>query len=232
MHRGNPVREASNFNLLRPFSARVFSSTCSPGRCPRSEWTSKIRGKSGGLFVQTSHDIMNPESSHEDRFIHEAMPSGERPAQIQAESTWTRRGTPSWVTPPTASLRRGVTSGSPPLASPPAAEQWTRGIGEVNLRAQVLADISLARTEQDIQAAVILAVSEIPPGRMQADVLVGIAGRWVQADAEAAAEWVMQFPAGDLRRDAIATVAAVWSLDNPARAHEWQNRATGERPQQ
>ena len=70
-------------------------------------------------------------------------------------------------------------------------------------------------------AAATLAADELPPGRPQADVVVGVVQRWAVRDPVAAADWVDTLPAGTLRRDATACFMEQWSRTAPDAAAQW-----------
>ncbi|MBM3580458.1 MAG: hypothetical protein FJX37_00640 [Alphaproteobacteria bacterium] len=93
-----------------------------------------------------------------------------------------------------------------------SAAEWANQIEEDALHLQTLSGVALAWAEQDVPAAMKLALNNLPSGRVQADTLVGIAGRWVQKEPEAATAWVAELPEGDLKRDATESVTAIRAL--------------------
>jgi len=101
------------------------------------------------------------------------------------------------------------------------AVAWTEQIPDETLRAKVLAGDAVAWAEQDPQSAAILAVKELPAGRLQEDTVVSIVQRWAQQQPEAAAAWVAQFPAGPMREAAIENLVVQWAQKDPAAAQQW-----------
>jgi hypothetical protein len=96
---------------------------------------------------------------------------------------------------------------------PAAATEWARQISGLSLRVSVLAGIATVLSEQDPASAAMMAVEELPAGRLQADTIVSIVQRWNQRSPSEASEWVDRFPEGDLRDAAIESLA-VGSADN------------------
>jgi DNA-binding transcriptional regulator YbjK len=87
------------------------------------------------------------------------------------------------------------------------ATQWARQLKDEGMRHRILSGVVLAWAEQDPVSAATMAATELPPGRVQADAVVGIVQRWAQSDQAAAAAWVGQFPEGDLRQTALDHLA-------------------------
>ena len=102
-----------------------------------------------------------------------------------------------------------------------AAAEWARTIDDETLRAHLFTGIALASSETDPVAAATLAADELPPGRPQADVVVGVVQRWAVRDPAAAATWVDTLPAGTLRRDATASLMEQWARTAPDAAAQW-----------
>lgn len=91
---------------------------------------------------------------------------------------------------------------------PSNAVAWAKQIPDVSLRAQVLASEATAWAGQEPRAAAVLAVTELPAGRLQDDTVMTIVERWARQQPQAAADWVAQFPAGPLRDTALQNIRA------------------------
>jgi len=101
------------------------------------------------------------------------------------------------------------------------AVAWAEQIPDATLRATVLAGEAVAWAKQDPESAAVLAVKELPAGRLQEDTVVSIVQRWAELQPEAAAAWVAQFPEGAMRAAAIENLVALWSQKDAAAAHQW-----------
>ncbi len=94
---------------------------------------------------------------------------------------------------------------------PKGAVAWASQIADSTLRDSVLAGVAMAWGDKDPVAAATLAVSELPPGRVQADAVVSIVQRWAQADPQAAASWVSTFAESAMRDAALENLAKLWT---------------------
>jgi len=61
-----------------------------------------------------------------------------------------------------------------------------------------------------------MAITSLPGGKTQEDVLVGIVQRWTQKDPATAAAWVARFPEGALRSAAVENLVKLWVPQNDA----------------
>ncbi|MGD1085302.1 MAG: hypothetical protein ABSA47_11220 [Verrucomicrobiota bacterium] len=105
---------------------------------------------------------------------------------------------------------------------PRNAVAWAEQIPDAELRAKVLAGEAVAWAAQDPESAAILAVQELPSGRLQEDTVVSIVQRWARQEPETAAAWVEQFPDGALRAAAIENLLVQWSQKDAAAARQWR----------
>ena len=112
---------------------------------------------------------------------------------------------------------------SPDFSGASKASAWAREIEGSSLRDEVLATIATTLGESDPIAAGTLAIQTLPPGKVQADAVVGIIQRWAQNDPKAAAAWVGQFPEGALRNAAVENIAKLWADKDARPAGEWLN---------
>jgi hypothetical protein len=83
--------------------------------------------------------------------------------------------------------------------------------GDPALRQRVTEQVVVASAVQDPVGAARIALQQMAPGGEQDRALVSIVLRWVQADPQAAAAWVVQFPEGGLRRDAAEGLVNLWA---------------------
>lgn len=70
------------------------------------------------------------------------------------------------------------------------------------------------------------AVTAIRPGTEQDRAVLGIVQRWVQRDAAAASEWVVELPSGSLQSSAADELVRIWSETDPAGVVSWVSRLT------
>jgi hypothetical protein len=103
---------------------------------------------------------------------------------------------------------------------------WARNIEDDELRSRVCAGVAIAWAETDPAAAGTFAANDLPPGRLQNDVVVAIVQRWGQHEPEEAAAWVANFPAGELRQAAIENLASIWGQTDPFRSRQWVEEIT------
>jgi hypothetical protein len=90
---------------------------------------------------------------------------------------------------------------------PANAAEWAEQIPDTHLRQRVVSAVATEWGGSDPIAAAQLALQTLPPGRAQDDAVIGIVQRWNQAEPEAVAAWVGEFPAGQLRKTAMAVLA-------------------------
>jgi hypothetical protein len=93
------------------------------------------------------------------------------------------------------------------------AVAWARQILDNPLREQLLATAATSWSESNPTAAATLALTDLPPGRIQADTIISIVQRWAQQNSAQAAAWINSFPEGELRQTAIE------NLENNTRSH-------------
>ena len=105
--------------------------------------------------------------------------------------------------------------------APEDAAKWTEQIDDKPLRNQALVSVATAWAATDPNAAVHLALADIPPGRQQDDAVVGIVERWTQIDPQGVSQWVSQFSAGPLRDTAIQNMVSIWTDQDPSGAAQW-----------
>jgi hypothetical protein len=101
------------------------------------------------------------------------------------------------------------------------AVAWAEQIPDATLRVTVLAGEAVAWAKQDPESAAMLAVRELPAGRLQEDTVVSIVQRWAELQPEAAAAWVAQFPEGAMRAATIENLVTLWSRTDAAAAQQW-----------
>ncbi len=94
---------------------------------------------------------------------------------------------------------------------PKGAVAWASQIADSTLRESVLAGVAMAWGDKDPVAAATLAVTELAPGRVQADAVVSIVQRWAQANPQAAARWVSTFAESTMRDAALDNLAKLWT---------------------
>jgi hypothetical protein len=105
--------------------------------------------------------------------------------------------------------------------APEDAAKWTEQIDDEPLRNQAMVGIATSWAATDPNAAAKLALTDIPPGRQQADAVVGIVERWIQTDPQAVSQWVEQFSGGPLRDTAVQNMVSIWADKDPSSAAQW-----------
>lgn len=113
-----------------------------------------------------------------------------------------------------AAAEWAVTDGS-------AALTWAREITEPDRRAQTLAGVAVAFSEQHPEAAANVVTNELTPGRLQDDAVVAIVQRWARTKPEDAAAWVSHFSDGQLFNASVENLVKIWSASDAEQVHQW-----------
>jgi hypothetical protein len=107
------------------------------------------------------------------------------------------------------------------------ATVWVSAVPDQSLRQRLTSAVAIVLSEQDVVAAVTLAVNSLDAGDEQDRAVVSIVQRWAQYFPEAAAAWVSQFPDIPLRDPVVHNLLTLWTAQDAEAAGRVVARIAG-----
>lgn len=102
-----------------------------------------------------------------------------------------------------------------------SAAAWARNITDISLRQEVMETMATLLINQDLRAAVDIALNDMASGEQQDRVLASVVQSWAQKEPAVVASWVRQFPDDRLGQEAAETLINYWVVSDPKASGEW-----------